>query len=127
MSYTGNPGVEALFTVLLTFFVFHSLSEVFRDTFKTIIGKNIDPELKLKILDKLMKNFTDVYFKDIDARKVGSFYIVTVHLEVDPKTTIREAYKIRSRIIEAVREVSDLIYHVDVLISPSSLFKKRRK
>ncbi|MEM4717768.1 MAG: cation transporter [Desulfurococcaceae archaeon] len=127
VSYTGNPGIEALFTVLLTFFVFHSLSEVFRDTFKTIIGKNIDPDLKIKVLDKLMKTFPDLYLKDIDARKVGSFYIVAIHIEVDPKTTIKEAYKIRSRIIENIREVSDLIYHVDVIISPSIPLKRKRR
>lgn len=125
VSYTGNPGLEALFTVLLTLFVFHSLTEVLRDTFKTAISKNVDPELKLRVFDKLVKTYSDVYFRDIDARKVGSFYIVTVHVEVDPKTTIREAYRLRSRIIESIRELSDLIYHVDVLIYPNKSFERK--
>lgn len=118
ITYTSNPGYEALFTAILTFFVFHSVFEVLSDTFKTVTGRNVDPDLKLKVFEKLVRNFEDVHVKNVDARKIGSFYIVSVHVVIDPKTTIFEAYKLRSRIIDLVREVNDLIYHVDVSIAP---------
>lgn len=126
VSITRNPGIEALFTAILTLFVFHSIVEVFGDTFKTIAGKNVDPQMRLSIFEKLIKEFEGVEIKHVDARKIGSFYIVSVNIRVNPRTTISEAYKLRSRIVEVVRQVSDLIYHVDVSIGPSRRTKKRR-
>lgn len=123
---TGNPGLEALFTSLLALFVFHSVLEVLRDTFKTITGRNVDPYLKLKIYEKLVRELSGVEVKSVDARRIGSFYIVSVHIRVDPKTTISDAYKIRSRVIELVREVSDLAYHVDVSIAPMKKIRRKR-
>jgi divalent metal cation (Fe/Co/Zn/Cd) transporter len=49
VSMTRNPGLEALFVSLLTLFVFHSVMGVLGDTIKTITGRNIEPELRLKI------------------------------------------------------------------------------
>lgn len=127
ISYTGNPGYEALFTALLTLFVFHGIVEVLRDTFKTITGRNVEVELKLKIFEKLMRCLEKVQLKFVDARRIGSFYIVSVHMEVDPKTTIEEAYRLRNQVIGLVREESDLVYHIDVYMSPYKKTRRRRK
>ncbi|MEM2621975.1 MAG: cation transporter [Candidatus Nezhaarchaeales archaeon] len=127
ISYTGNPGYEALFTALLTLFVFHGIVEVLRDTFKTIIGRNVEVELRLKIFEKLVRCLERVHVKFVDARRIGSFYIVSIHVEVNPKTTIEEAYKLRNQMIDLIREESDLIYHIDVYMSPRRRFKKKYK
>ncbi|MEM1700345.1 MAG: cation transporter [Desulfurococcaceae archaeon] len=127
VAFTQNSGFEALFTAVLTFFVFHSIIEVLRDTFRTVTGRNVDPDLKLRVFEKLVRELADVRVKNVDARKIGSFYIVSVHVGVDPRTTILEAYRIRSRIVDAVREISDLIYHVDVSISPYRTQRRKHK
>jgi divalent metal cation (Fe/Co/Zn/Cd) transporter len=119
VSMTRNPGFEALFVSLLTLFVFHSVMEVLGDTIKTITGRNIEPELRLKIYRKLEGSLDKIDLKKVDARKVGSFYIVSIAVEASPHMTIRDAYKLRSRIIELVREVNEMIYHVDVFIKPT--------
>lgn len=127
VSFTKNPGVEALFTSILTLFVFHSVVEVFGDTFKTITGRNIDPQMRLSVLEKLIKELNGIEVKQVDARKIGSFYIVSVNVRVNPRLTISEAYKLRSKIVELVREVSDLVYHVDVSIAPTKRVRKKKR
>jgi len=127
VSCTGNPSHEAFFTAMLMFFVAHGVIEVLRDTVKTISGRNVEPELKLKVFEKLVRSLGAIYVRAVDARKIGSFYVVSIHVAVSPKTTVEEAYKLRSQIINLVREVNDLVYHVDVYISPFKRFRRRRK
>lgn len=127
ISYTGNPGYEALFTALLTLFVFHGIVEVLRDTFRTITGRNVEVELKLRIFEKLVRYLERVHVRSVDARRIGSFYIVSVHMEVDPESTIEEAYKLRNQVIGLIREESDLVYHIDVYISPHKKLRRRRR
>jgi len=127
VSYTGSPGYEALFTAMLTFFVLHGVFEVLRDTFKTISGRNVEPELKLRVFEKLVRSLRAIYVRAVDVRKIGSFYVVSVHVAVSPKTTVEEAYKLRGKIINLVKEVSDLAYHVDVYISPLKRPRRKRK
>lgn len=124
VSLTNNPGYEALFLSLLTLFVLHSVLEVLGDTFRTITGKNFEPELRLKIYKKLESSLEKVNVKSVEARKIGSFYIVSVSIETYPHMTIKEAYRLRSKVIKLVREEDEMIYHVDVFIKPTA--KDRR-
>lgn len=127
VSYTGNPSHEAFFTAMLMSFVAHGVIEVLRDTIKTISGRNVEPELKLRVFEKLVRSLGAISVRAVDARKIGSFYVVSIHVAVSPKTTVEEAYKLRSQVINLVREVSDLVYHVDVYISPFKRFRRRRR
>ncbi len=127
VSYTGNPSHEAFFIAILMFFVVHGVVEVLRDTFKTMSGRNVEPELKLKVFEKLVKSLGAISVRAVDARRIGSFYIVSIHVAVGPKTTVEEAYKLRNQIIDLVREVNDLVYHVDVYISPFKRPKRERR
>jgi len=127
ISYTGNPSHEAFFTAMLMFFVAHGVVEVLRDAVKTISGRNVEPELKLKVFEKLVRSLGAIYVRAVDARKIGSFYVVSIHVAVSPKTTVEEAYKLRGQIINLVREVNDLVYHVDVYISPFKRLRRKRR
>jgi len=127
VSYTGNPNHEAFFTSMLMFFVIHGVVQVLRDTFKTISGRNVEPELKLRIFEELVRSLGAIYVKSVDARKIGSFYVVSIHVAVSPKTTVEEAYRLRNQIVSLVRELNDLVYHVDVYISPFKRPKRRRR
>ncbi|MEM1701477.1 MAG: cation transporter [Desulfurococcaceae archaeon] len=118
VSSTRNFGVEVAFTMILTFFVIHSAFEILEDAFRAILGKNIDIDMKLRILDRVMNAFGDIKVKNIDVRKYGSFYVVAINVLVDPKMSIMDAYRMRSKLINRIREESDLIYHVDVVLTP---------
>ncbi|MEM1706503.1 MAG: hypothetical protein QW148_06800, partial [Thermosphaera sp.] len=75
----------------------------------------------------LEKELFDVKIKSIEARKVGSFYIVTVEIFLDPKMPIYKAYAVKRKIDKISRRESELVYHVDVRIYPDESFKKKAK
>uniref|UniRef100_A0A7C2G079 Cation efflux protein cytoplasmic domain-containing protein n=1 Tax=Thermosphaera aggregans TaxID=54254 RepID=A0A7C2G079_9CREN len=65
----------------------------------------------------------------MEARKIGSFYIVSVDVFLDPETPIYKAHAIKRKIVRLARKESELIYHVDVRMFPDPLLRKsgRRK
>jgi len=113
------------------FFVVHSLIEVFKDTVKTLTGANIDYELRARVRELIMDGFREVEVENVDARKIGSFYVISVKLLVDPDTTMREIHELRKQIVRNITQLSELVYHVDVKFYPKPVaktkrFKKRR-
>ncbi|MEZ0289827.1 MAG: cation transporter [Sulfolobales archaeon] len=119
---TLRPGVELLFILLSMLFVIHSVLEILRDLIKTVIGANIDYEMSMRIYSRLLRDLdARVRLIDVKARKIGSFYVVEIVLGLNPNIRILEAHRIRSRIIRDVREVSDLVYHVDIVMKPSRI------
>jgi len=128
---TRSYTVELLFTFISMFFVVHSLIEVFKDTVKTLTGANIDYELRARVRELIMDGFREVEIENVDARKIGSFYVISVKLLVDPDTTMREIHGLRKQIVRNITQLSELVYHVDVKFYPkpaakTGRFKKRR-
>ncbi len=126
VSLTHNKGYEALFTVLLSLFVFHSALQVLSDTFKTVTGKNTAPEIRARLFERLVKELGNAELLNVDARKVGSFYVVFVQIAVNSGITVEEAFKIRRRVADLIREECDLVYHVDISIVPKRKRYRRR-
>ncbi|MEM1698593.1 MAG: cation transporter [Sulfolobales archaeon] len=125
---TGSYTLELVFTLILLLFVVHSLFEVVRDNLKTVLGVNRDLKLEKEVWSALRYVETPkTRVKDLSARRFGSLSVVEVHLEVEPNITVLELHRIRKRIINIVRDISDVIYHVDVTFYPSSMRRKTKK
>ncbi|ADV65188.1 cation diffusion facilitator family transporter [Desulfurococcus mucosus DSM 2162] len=125
--WSGSHSVELLFTFMSMMFVVHSLFEVFKDIVRTLTGSNIDYELRARIKDSLIEDFSNVEVGDVDARKIGSFYVVSAKILVDPDMTMREIHRLRKRIVRSITSCSELIYHVDVKFYPNHRVKTRRR
>jgi len=123
--YTKSYVVELLFTFIAMFFVLHSLLEIISDVFNTLAGRNVDYELRAKIRESLIEQFRNIEIRDVDARKAGSLYVVSVEVLVDPETTVREVHELRNKIIKSVLTLSDLVCHVDVKFYPKWLRRVR--
>jgi len=124
--YTKNMAVELLFTFILMLFVFHSLVEVFRNNIKAIMGGELNAEMSMEIRKTLEDEISrEASINSVEVRKLGSFYVVSVELEVDPDTTILEIHKLRKRLIRVVKEKCELVYHVDVKFNPKYVWKKK--
>ncbi len=124
--YTKNLAVELLFTFILMLFVFHSLVEVFRNNIKAIMGGELDAELTMEIRKMLEEEIIrGASITSVEARKLGSFYVISIELEVDPDTTILEVHKLRRRLVRLIREKCELVYHLDVKFNPKYTWKKR--
>jgi divalent metal cation (Fe/Co/Zn/Cd) transporter len=61
-----------------------------------------------------------------EARKLGSFYVVSVELAVEPDTTVLELHRLRKRVIKTIAGISELIYHIDVKFNPKYKWREKR-
>jgi len=125
-SITNNVIIEFITMIFIMFFIFHSLASYFRDSILSLIGMNVDPELKYKLY-KSISSIDYIIIKDINIRRIGSFYVVRIIVLIDPSTTIAEAHRLRHRIINLCREQSELIYHVDVIFYPKRKSKRIKR
>jgi cation diffusion facilitator family transporter len=121
---TRSHSLEILFTIILLVFIIHSVLELFKDSFKVLTGSNVDPELTSKIMLALEKELFGVRLKKVEARKIGSFYIVNVDVFLDPEMPIYKAHAVKRKIVRLARRESALIYHVDVRMFPDPLLRK---
>ena len=125
-AYTGSFAVEMLFTFILMLFVFHSMIEVFKNNIKAITGGQLNTDLSAEIRRRLKEEISrGVEIISTEARKLGSFYVVSVELAVNPDTTVLELHRLRKRVIKTITGISELIYHVDVKFNPK--YKLREK
>lgn len=114
---TGDLAVELAAILVITAFALHSVAEVLEDVIKSLLGVGADPQIKYEIMRKL-EGLEKAWLRNLELRKVGSFYIARVEMYLDPKTTILEAHKLRRRVIALCREACDMIYHIDVSFYP---------
>ncbi len=124
-AFTRSLAIELTTIVLIAVFIVHSLASLAQDAVKTISGSGVDPEIKYRIIEKLNR-FEEFEVSKVDVRKVGSFYVVSITVSLDPNTTLLKIHKLRKKIIGACREVSELIYHVDVVFLPRRTWVRSR-
>jgi cation diffusion facilitator family transporter len=126
-AYTGSLAVEMLFTFILMLFVFHSMIEVFKNNIKAITGGQLNTELSAEIRRRLKEEISrSVEIINAEARKLGSFYVVSVELAVEPDTTVLELHRLRKRVIKTITGISELIYHIDVKFNPKYKWREKR-
>ncbi|MEM4576254.1 MAG: cation transporter [Candidatus Nezhaarchaeales archaeon] len=123
-AWLGDPTIEIFATLIIMMFIIHSIFEIFKDTFKVLSGSNLDHEITDRVRRAIEERLFDAKLKNVEARKVGSFYIVSTDIFLDPNTTISKAHSLRRKIVNLVKEVSDLIYHVDVKFYPSLEYRR---
>ncbi|PUA32523.1 MAG: hypothetical protein B7O98_07685 [Zestosphaera tikiterensis] len=92
---------------------------------ESIAGSGVDPEIKYRIIEKLNR-LGGIEVGNVDVRKVGSFYVVSITVSLDPNTTLLKIHRLRKKIISLCREVSELIYHVDVVFLPKKTWVRSR-
>ncbi|MCS7139593.1 MAG: cation transporter [Candidatus Nezhaarchaeota archaeon] len=121
--WSKSPAIEVFITLILIMFIIHSVVELLRDTLRVLSGSNLDHEMSDRVKSVVEGRLPDVKLKNVEARKIGSFYIVSVNAFLSPHTTILKAHLLRRRIVNIVKRVSDLIYHIDVRFYPSPEYK----
>ncbi len=125
-SITNSVVIEFTTMIFIMVFIFHSIISYFKDSILSLLGMNIDPELKYELYKSISSiDYIDV--KDINIRRIGSFYVVRIIVLIDPNTTIAEAHRLRRKILNLCREVSELIYHVDVIFYPRRKSKRIKR
>lgn len=119
-SITQSVALEILFTLILTVFIIHSVQGILQDSFRIITGETLDYKTSLLIMNNIqdLVSRSGGAVKSVEARRLSSFYVVNIDVYLNPETTLREAHRLRRKIVKKVTELSDMIYHVDVRFYP---------
>lgn len=118
-AYTRSFVIELTIVLFVLFVAIQTLVNLVKEAIKSILGFEADPQLKLKLISKLSElNNENVRIGEVELRKMGTFYVVRINVYLDPRTTIREAHRLRRIINIMCREVLELIYHVDIIFYP---------
>ncbi|MEM4502847.1 MAG: cation transporter [Ignisphaera sp.] len=125
---TKNLIIE-LAVVLFVFFVaLQTLLNLVKDILKPLLGFESHLHLKIELVSRLNRIVSDkVVLGNVELKKIGSIYIAKVEIYLDPRITIGEAHKLRETVNIICREVSELIYHVDVVFYPTNRYRKVKK
>ena len=128
-SITGSAALEILFTLILTVFIIHSVQGILQDSFRIITGETLDYKASLLIMNNIqdLVSRSGGAIKGVEARRLSSFYVVNIDVFLDPETTLREAYKLRRKIVKRVAGLSDTFYHVDVRFYPQPAYEMESK
>lgn len=125
---TRNYIIELVIVLLVLLVALQTLMDLAKEAIKSILGFEADPRLKAALITRLSElNRDNVRVGDVELRKIGTFYVAKIKIFLDPKTTIDEAHKLRKTINILCREVSELIYHVDVLFYPKKKLEKYKR
>ncbi|MCC6015569.1 MAG: cation transporter [Desulfurococcaceae archaeon] len=118
-AYMRNVILELTVVLLILYAALQSMIDLSREAVKSILGFEADPNLKTQLISKLSElNREEIKIGEVELRKMGTFYVAKVNVYLDPKITIGEAHRLRKLINILSREVSELIYHVDVMFYP---------
>jgi len=119
---------ELIFTIMLFSFVIHGVIGIGQEVLRSALGLNYDHQLEKELLKELRDIATDkARIVDVHARKLGSFYVVEVKIQVSPTTTLRELHSMRTRITKYIQSRNPLAYHVDVIFIPRGAVKEPRR
>lgn len=125
---TKNYIIELTVVLLVLFAAIQTLINLVKDSLKSILGFEVDSHLKIMLMSRLSRLDRDkVRIGDVELKKMGTFYVAKIEVYLDPNVTIGEAHKLRKIINIICREVSELIYHVDVIFYPKKRFEKHRR
>jgi len=121
-SITGSVALEILFTLILTVF---KKKGILQDSFRIITGETLDYKASLLIMNNIqdLVSRSGGEVKSVEARRLSSFYVVNIDVYLDPETTLREAHRLRRKIVKRVAGLSDTFYHVDVRFYPQPAYE----
>jgi len=119
---------ELVFTIMLFSFVIHGIIGIGQEVLRSALGLNYDHQLEKELLKELRDIATDkARIVDVHARKLGSFYVIEVKVQVSPTATLRELHSMRTRITKYIQSRNPLAYHVDVVFIPRGAVKAPKK
>jgi len=127
-AYSRSFVIELTIVMLILYAALQSLIDLSKEAVKSMLGFEVDPNLKLRLISKLSEiNREDIKIGEVELRKMGTFYVAKVNVYLDPKITIGEAHRLRKLINVLSKDVSELIHHVDVLFYPMKKYIRSKK
>lgn len=109
--------VDHLGSIIVSIFILYNAGGIFRDSFNEIIETGIPDKYK-KEIENLLLDIKDVKsFHAFRSRKIGSFWYIDLHIQVEPNLTVKEGHDIativKNTIINNIENVVDVVVHLE--------------
>ncbi|MFC7176048.1 cation diffusion facilitator family transporter [Halosegnis marinus] len=112
----GVPLLDPLAAGVVSLAILYTGVEIVRDNVSYLVGGAPPEELRAEILAAALAHPDVEGAHDVVAHYVGPEIDVSLHIEIEGATSVREAHDIETAVVEAVRdipEVDDVFVHVD--------------
>ncbi|MDH3974030.1 MAG: cation-efflux pump [Deltaproteobacteria bacterium] len=113
----GWPIFDPLAAIIVTVLIVKAGWNISRDSFRDIIDTAVEKDVRNNIIRAALSVSGALSYHDLKTRKTGSEILVDIHIEVDSKMNVMDAHNIadgvRDSIIEHVRNVADVLVHID--------------
>ncbi|MBE9504404.1 MAG: cation diffusion facilitator family transporter [Proteobacteria bacterium] len=127
----GWPIFDPIAAIIVTVLILKVGLETTIDSFKDIIDTSVKKEIRDKIIDATLSTAGVINYHDLKTRKMGSEILVDIHIEVNPWMNVYEAHciadKVRDMIVDKVRNISDVLVHIDPEGEADDVFVSRSK
>lgn len=124
----GMPLLDPVAAIAVAVIVFKMGIGFARDTLKELSDAAIDHDVRKKV-DELVVSIPEVrdaHF--LKGRQMGSDILIDVHVEVHPYISVSEGHQIaetvRFTLLNAIKEINDVLVHVDTIDDHVELFPK---
>jgi len=113
----GFPWLDALAACAITFFIARIGWHLAWDNIKELVDTSMPVE-KQRHLRKVAEGTEGVASVNaIKSRRMGSNFLLDIHLQVDPRVSVSEGHEIgvraEHRILEAMPEIREVTFHID--------------
>ncbi|KAB7515738.1 cation diffusion facilitator family transporter [Halosegnis rubeus] len=112
----GLPLLDPVAALVVSVAIGYTGVEVVRDNLTYLVGGAPSDELRAEILRRALDHPDVAGAHDVVAHYVGPEVDVSLHIEIEGATTVREAHDIETAVVQSVRaipEVDDVFVHVD--------------
>ena len=106
--------VDKIGSLGMSIYVFYtSIKMMISNIRGMLLNDEENNEIKEEI-EKGLKNYKDLYFKNIKVIKMSSYYSVFLKVKVDEKTTIKEYLLLEKKIKSELKSTNKLIRFIDI-------------
>lgn len=112
------PIIDKFIALIISVFIMYEAVRIFMKSNVELMDGIDDPKLYEKLFECIKKVEGAHNPHRTRARKIGSYYMINLDIEVDPALTVLEAHDIAKNVENSIKESIDNVYDVMVHIEP---------
>ena len=118
LSHWGWPGFDALFALIIAFYILYSAWEIITHAFDHLMDRELPDEEREVIAQTVLAHAEVRGLHDLRSRRSGTATFIQMHIELDDDLSLLEAHRIADEVESAIVEVypgAEVIIHPDPL------------
>jgi cation diffusion facilitator family transporter len=121
------PMVDSVVALIISLYIIYTAFRIFLRSNTALMDGIDDAELYQKVFDAVNSVEGAQHPHRARARKIGTYYMINLDVEVDPELSVREAHDIAKKVEKRIKENVERVYDVMVHIEPRGNVEKDEK